>query len=106
MKVSPELFIWAFKKRYWKETEYFFTHWGCKIFSDILVKLYNWEQYHYLGHYITKINNRYWDITGEIFPKEKNLDKPWYWKAIEDKMESYENIYELCLYELLNKNDK
>lgn len=98
-RLTP-LFIKGFKNEY-GDIEKFFLQWWCKIFADILVWNFWWEVLHWQGHYITKIDNRYWDITWEVYPKEKELDKPWYSKAIEARMESYENIWELVIYKIL-----
>lgn len=97
------LFIHGFKKKYGESTQDFFLEWGCKLFSDILIGIYWGEQLHYLCHYITKIDNRYWDITWEIFPEEKNIDKPWFCEEIEKSMSSYNNIFEIVIFDIFKK---
>jgi len=100
------IFIAWFKKKYWEDIENFFLNWGCKIFSDILVKNFWWKQYHYLWHYITEIESRYWDITGELYPNKDNLDLPWFCPDMEKRMYNYSNIVDLVMYDLLTNTFK
>lgn len=63
-----ETFISRFKFNYKKELEYIFTSGNCYYFAVILKDRFNGEIY-YLpieNHFISKINNKYYDITGEI----------------------------------------
>lgn len=61
-------FINTFKAKYKNEIEYIFMNGQCYWFSFILKERFKGEIYYvpvYI-HFITKINDRYYDITGEV----------------------------------------
>ncbi len=61
-------FIENFKKQRKEAIEYVFQNGNCYWFSVVLIALFGGEAY-YLpikNHFITKIDGKYYDITGEI----------------------------------------
>ncbi len=67
-----EKFIHSYKVRFWKNPEWVkaienvFLNWWCYVFHKILWINFWWEAYNYQSHVITKINNKFYDITWEI----------------------------------------
>jgi len=61
-------FIENFKKQRKEAVEYVFQNGNCYWFSVILIELFGGEAYYLpiANHFITKIDGKYYDITGEI----------------------------------------
>lgn len=87
-KDKVEEFIEKFKFIYAKELETVFTTGNCYYFALILKEHFGGEIYYLQieNHFICKIENKYYDITGRIEPKEspdkwsnfKNIDSALY----------------------------
>lgn len=78
-----EQFIEKFKFKYNKELEYIFTSGNCYYFAIILKERFNGEIYYLpiANHFVCKINNNYYDITGIASMNESPI-----------RWESYKNI--------------
>lgn len=89
-------FINKFKFKYKKELEYIFTSGNCYYFAVILKERFNGEIY-YLpieNHFICKIDNNYYDITG----KAKMNEKPYKWSEfIKEDEKLYNRIVRDCI---------
>ena len=61
-------FIDNFKRQKKSDVEFVFTNGDCYWFSVILIQRFGGEAYYLRvrNHFITKIDGRYYDITGEI----------------------------------------
>ena len=91
-----EDFIRKFKFKYNSELEYIFTSGNCYYFALILRDRFNGEIY-YLpieNHFICKIDNGFYDITGKIEPKEH----PYKWSTFKYEDEAlYKRIVRDCI---------
>ena len=73
-------FINTFKGKYKDEIVYVFTNGQCYWFSFILKERFNGEIWYVPvhNHFITKINERFYDITGEVIDTERlKLARVW-----------------------------
>ena len=96
-------FIARFKDPDPKALEYTFLNQNCYWFAVILKQRFggNVEYLPITGHFVCKIGNRHYDITGEILPTEPILpfDDGY---EMEDKSH-YDRIWKQCV--LLKEND-
>jgi len=77
-KLPIEFFIERFKEGFNKEEVIkLFTQGNCYHFAVILSNLYDGEIYHdnIVNHFIFKHKNKFYDITGEVDVKNKDISK-------------------------------
>lgn len=89
-------FINDFKGKYPAEIEDVFSNGYCYWFAEILHQRFNGIIY-YLpikNHFITKINGKYFDITGEVIPDEKVYE--WEYYANFDYLD-YNRVVKNCI---------
>ena len=89
-------FIQKFKFSYQTELEYIFTTGNCYYFALILQNRFNGDIYYLLNanHFVCKINNDFYDITGKVGFNEK----PYKWlelSSLDKKL--YDKIYRDCV---------
>lgn len=89
-------FIEKFKFKYKEELVEVFTTGNCYYFAIILKERFNGEIYYMpiINHFICKIENKYYDITGEVNPSEH----PYKWSEykLEDKKHT-NSITKYCI---------
>lgn len=76
MKQNILDFITKFKFEYPHQLEYVFTHGNCYYFAMILKERFHGQIYYLpiANHFVCKIDNNYYDITGEAAMNESPID--------------------------------